>query len=36
VRGLADDVHVMDRGEIVFSAKAADLDEDSVRRHLVV
>lgn len=36
VRELADGVHVMDRGQIVFSGEAADLDKESVRRHLVV
>ncbi|MEM8915149.1 MAG: urea ABC transporter ATP-binding subunit UrtE [Pseudomonadota bacterium] len=36
VKELADGVHVMDRGQIVFSGEAADLDKDSVRRHLVV
>ncbi len=36
VQELADGVHVMDRGQIVFSGEAADLDKDSVRRHLVV
>ncbi|MEO1248598.1 MAG: urea ABC transporter ATP-binding subunit UrtE [Pseudomonadota bacterium] len=36
VQELADGVHVMDRGQIVFSGGAADLDKDSVRRHLVV
>lgn len=36
MRELADGVHVMDRGEIVFSGEAADLDKESVRRHLVV
>lgn len=33
---LADNVHIMERGEIVFSGNAGDLSEDSVRRHLVV
>lgn len=36
VRDLADDVHIMDRGEIVHSGKASDLEKDAVRRHLVV
>jgi len=36
VRDLADSVHIMDRGEIVFSGTGPDLEDDSVRRHLVV
>ncbi|MBZ8133908.1 urea ABC transporter ATP-binding subunit UrtE [Afifella sp. IM 167] len=35
-RELADEVHVMDRGEIVFSGPAASLDEDAIQRHLTV
>ena len=35
-RALADRVAIMDRGEIVFSGAAADLDEQAVRRHLTV
>jgi urea transport system ATP-binding protein len=35
-RELADRVAVMDRGEVVFSGTAADLDNASVRRHLTV
>ncbi|KAB0678521.1 urea ABC transporter ATP-binding subunit UrtE [Aureimonas leprariae] len=35
-RELADRVYVMDRGEIVFSGAAADLDRPEVRRHLTV
>jgi len=36
VKGLADGVHVMDRGRVVFSGTASDLESESVRRHLVV
>ncbi|WP_416896126.1 MAG: urea ABC transporter ATP-binding subunit UrtE [Minwuia sp.] len=35
-RDLADTFHVMDRGEIVLSGKADEMDEDDVRRHLTV
>ncbi len=35
-RELADDVYIMDRGEIVHHGPAADLDKDDVRRHLMV
>ena len=35
-RDLADTYHVMDRGEIVLSGKADEMDEDDVRRHLTV
>jgi urea transport system ATP-binding protein len=35
-RELADRVAIMDRGEVVFSGTAADLDDSSVRRHLTV
>jgi len=35
-RELADEVHVMDRGEIVFSGAAESLDEDAIHRHLTV
>jgi urea transport system ATP-binding protein len=35
-RELADRVYVMDRGEIVFSGTASDLDRPDVRRHLTV
>jgi urea transport system ATP-binding protein len=35
-RGLADEVYIMDRGEIVHSGPAADLDRPEVRRHLMV
>ena len=35
-RELADEVYIMDRGEIVHSGVAEDLDRDDVRRHLVV
>lgn len=35
-RELADTVAIMDRGEIVFSGVAEDLEKDAVRRHLVV
>lgn len=36
VKGLADSVHVMDRGRVVFSGAASGLETESVRRHLVV
>ena len=36
VSELADSVHIMDPGEIAFSGAAADLENDSVRRHIVV
>jgi urea transport system ATP-binding protein len=35
-RELADRVAIMDRGEVVFSGAAADLDDSAVRRHLTV
>jgi len=35
-RELADTVAIMDRGKVVFSGPAADLDRDDVRRHLTV
>jgi urea transport system ATP-binding protein len=35
-RELADRVAIMDRGEVVFSGTAADLDDPAVRRHLTV
>lgn len=35
-RDLADRFYVMDRGEIVLSGKADEMDEDDVRRHLTV
>ena len=35
-RALADHVYVMDRGEVVHSGPAADLDRPEVRRHLMV
>jgi len=35
-RELADFVHIMDRGEVVFAGEARDLDKDDVRRHLTV
>ena len=35
-RALADHVYIMDRGEIVHSGPAADLDRPEVRRHLMV
>ena len=35
-RELADHVYIMDRGEIVHSGEAADLDKPEVRRHLMV
>jgi len=35
-RELADDVYIMDRGEIVHHGPASDLDRQEVRRHLMV
>ena len=35
-RELADVVHIMDRGEIVHSGLAEDLDKEHVRNHLTV
>ena len=35
-RELADRVYIMDRGEIVFSGSAEDLDRPEVRKHLTV
>lgn len=35
-RELADTVAILDRGEVVFSGIAKDLDDHAVRRHLVV
>jgi urea transport system ATP-binding protein len=35
-RELADRVAIMDRGEVVFSGTAVDLDDSAVRRHLTV
>ncbi|SKA28137.1 urea ABC transporter ATP-binding subunit UrtE [Consotaella salsifontis] len=35
-RELADKVYIMDRGEIVFTGVAEDLDREEVRRHLTV
>jgi len=35
-RELADDIYIMDRGEIMHSGPAADLDLPEVRRHLTV
>ncbi|WP_127145016.1 urea ABC transporter ATP-binding subunit UrtE [Pelagibacterium montanilacus] len=35
-RELADDIYVMDRGEIMHSGVAADLDDPDVKRHLMV
>jgi urea ABC transporter, ATP-binding protein UrtE len=35
-REIADDIYVMDRGEIVHWGPAADLDRPDVRRHLLV
>lgn len=35
-RELADSVAIMDRGEIVFSGRAGDLDDPNVRRHLML
>ena len=33
---VADDIYVMDRGEILHAGPAADLDKPEVRRHLMV
>ncbi len=35
-REIADDIYIMDRGQIVHSGVAADLDDPAVRQHLVV
>ena len=35
-RELADDVYIMDRGEVVHQGPAEDLDRDDVRAHLTV
>ena len=35
-RDLADAIYIMDRGEILHTGPAADLDRDDVRRHLTV
>jgi urea transport system ATP-binding protein len=35
-RELADDIYIMDRGEIVHSGAAETLDDPAVRRHLTV
>ncbi|HEV7275286.1 MAG TPA: urea ABC transporter ATP-binding subunit UrtE [Devosiaceae bacterium] len=35
-REIADDIYIMDRGEIMHSGPAADLDRPEVRRHLMV
>jgi urea transport system ATP-binding protein len=35
-RELADSVAILDRGEVVFSGTAEDLDDHAVRRHLVI
>ena len=35
-RELADKVYIMDRGEIVHDGPASDLEDDKVRRHLMV
>jgi len=35
-REIADDIYVMDRGEIMHAGPAADLDRPEVRRHLMV
>lgn len=35
-RELADDIHIMDRGQIVHSGEAHDLDDPNVRRFLTV
>jgi len=35
-REIADDIYIMDRGEIMHSGPAADLDLPEVRRHLMV
>lgn len=35
-RELADDIYIMDRGEILHHGPASDLDKDAVKRHLMV
>jgi urea transport system ATP-binding protein len=35
-REIADDIYIMDRGEIMHSGPASDLDKPEVRRHLMV
>ncbi|MCT8999380.1 urea ABC transporter ATP-binding subunit UrtE [Chelativorans intermedius] len=35
-RELADSIYIMDRGEILHSGPAADLDQPEIRRHLMV
>ena len=35
-RELADEVYIMDRGQIVHHGPASDLDQADVRRHLTV
>jgi urea transport system ATP-binding protein len=35
-REIADDIFIMDSGEIMHSGPASDLDKDEVRRHLMV
>ena len=35
-REIADDIYIMDRGEIMHKGPAADLDLPEVRRHLMV
>ena len=35
-REIADDIYIMDRGEIMHSGPASDLDMPEVRRHLMV
>ncbi len=35
-REIADDIYIMDRGEIMHSGPASDLDRPEVRRHLMV
>ena len=35
-REIADDIYIMDRGEIMHSGPASDLDRPDVRRHLMV
>jgi urea transport system ATP-binding protein len=35
-REIADDIYVMDRGEIMHSGPASDLDQTEVRKHLMV
>ena len=35
-REIADDIYIMDRGEIMHAGPAADLDLPEVRRHLMV